>query len=86
MRFLDPDEANLRLLCDGNPFTSWSPSVRAAERRSGGGSGGGGDNGATTTTRETTAVGSDRGDESVTVGDEEVEDFTSLTDSLGGFG
>lgn len=84
MRFLDPDEANLRLLCDRNPFTSWSPSVRAAERRSGGGGGGG--DGAATTTRETTCLGSDRGDESVACGEEEAEDFTSLTDSLGGFG
>lgn len=73
MRFLDPDEANLRLLSRGNPFGAWSRASRGVGTE------------AADAVRDDDAPGGDALGR-VAEDREEEEDFNSLTESLGGFG
>lgn len=74
MRFLDPDESDLRLLSSKNPFGAWSRPPR--DPGSGSGVGRKGLDGVDNDSAVATLTG-DQADE---------EDFDNLTESLGGFG
>lgn len=97
MRFLDPDESNLRFLCGQNPFGPLPPRRRRTEGR--GGRGGGGGEGSSGSASRGASVGGgivgETGDLAQETGggrlidsvdQAEAEDFDTLTDSLGGFG
>ena len=86
MRFLDPDESNLRLLCERNPFSSRPRGNRGTTGRGGDGVGGGGGGGGRS--RGEGGVGGLEGEsgEGSREDKAEAEDFDTLTDSLGGFG
>lgn len=91
MRFLDPDESNLRLLTGQNPFGSRPRDARGTEGHgSGSGSvegGDGGRGGSMSRAVEETGHHAGKGGGNVGVEDQaEAEDFNTLTDSLGGFG
>lgn len=84
MRFLDPDESNLRLLCERNPFASRPRGKRGTTGRGGGGgSDGGGEGGGGR--KKGGQGGGGRGAEGFREDKAEAEDFDTLTDSLGGF-
>lgn len=90
MRFLDPDESNLRVLSGQNPFGRLPPRRRGTEGRRGrGGGGGGGSRGAASegdgNAGETGHVAQEKS-ERLREDQAEAEDFDTLTDSLGGFG
>lgn len=91
MRFLDPDESNLRILSEQqrqqqrsrNPFARAHNSPPCSPRGgTPGGRRGGGGGGAAATAD----VGNESVGESLTEERTEAEDFDFLTDSLGGFG
>lgn len=72
MRFLDPDEATLRLLAGGNPFAfeSWSRGNRGTS----------GEDVTNASVKIIPGVATSREEKA------EEEDFDTLTESLGGFG
>lgn len=89
MRFLDPDESEVRLLSDQNPFGS---QPRSRGKKSGGDGGDGrrggrrdsGDDGHPGT-GDLGGIDREKG-EKLRQDNAEAEDFDTLTDSLGGFG